>query len=162
MSCLFCLLIKMYIFVWTSVFQKEISECIYWVINLNFPNLIQLGGWRPGLTITLPALCVSVFFVCAWVCMCVCVWGSTCASKPVWLSPDLWSGFLPVCNPWVSVSTASLRWREVNTRRKSTLWMLLFTLQFVHYLYYFSVFLLYCHVVGLYMPDIFVMILQKT
>lgn len=63
MNYLFFLLIKLYIFIWRSVFPKEISECIYWVIKLDLPNLIQLGGQRPGVTIALPWLRGFVIFV---------------------------------------------------------------------------------------------------
>lgn len=39
---------------------KEISECIYWVINLGFPNLMF---WRTenGVTIALPGLSILLF-----------------------------------------------------------------------------------------------------
>lgn len=48
------------------MFQGEISECIYWVINFDFPNLIQLGGARPGVTITLPGF-ACVYYICVCV-----------------------------------------------------------------------------------------------
>lgn len=35
------------------------------MINLDFPNLIQLGGRRPGAAIAPPGLCVCLF-VCVW------------------------------------------------------------------------------------------------
>lgn len=85
----FFFLINLYIFVSRTVFQKEISECIYWVINLDFPNLIQLGGRRPRVTIALPG-CGFVMSVC--MCVCVSVREHMCASKPLQLcytKPDL-------------------------------------------------------------------------
>ena len=74
---LFCFSLRFNQFVYICLlFHKEISECIYWVINLDFPNLIQLGGRRPGVTIALPGLCGFVIFVymciCVSVCVCVC------------------------------------------------------------------------------------------